>query len=96
MRIAILSCFYPYRGGIAQFNASMLLELGKAHTVRAFNFTRQYPGILFPGKTQYVTADDDAVSIESTALLDTVNPFSYVRTLKEIRKWQPDLVVMSY
>ena len=21
MRIAILSCFYPYRGGIAQFNA---------------------------------------------------------------------------
>ena len=74
----------------------MLLELGKAHTVRAFNFTRQYPGILFPGKTQYVTADDDAVSIESTALLDTVNPFSYVKTLKEIRKWQPDLVVMSY
>ena len=96
MRIAILSCFYPYRGGIAQFNASMLLELGKAHTVRAFNFTRQYPGIRFPGKTQYVTADDDAVSIESTALLDTVNPFSYVKTLKEIRKWQPDLVVMSY
>ncbi|MGN0202030.1 MAG: glycosyltransferase [Candidatus Cryptobacteroides sp.] len=96
MKIAILSCFYPFRGGIAQFNASMLLELGKTHTVRAFNFKRQYPGILFPGKTQYVTEDDDAVSIESTPLLDTVNPFSYVKTLKEIRRWKPDLVLMSY
>ncbi|MGN1215051.1 MAG: glycosyltransferase [Candidatus Cryptobacteroides sp.] len=96
MRIAILSCFYPFRGGIAQFNASMLLELGKTHIVRAFNFKRQYPGILFPGKTQYVTEDDDAVSIGSTALLDTVNPLSWVKTLREIRRWKPDLVLMSY
>ena len=50
MRIAILSCFYPFRGGISQFNASLLGELGKTHTVRAFNFTRQYPQFLFPGK----------------------------------------------
>ena len=63
MKIAILSCFYPYRGGIAQFNANLFTELGKEHDIRAFNFSRQYPSILFPGKTQYVTADDQAVSI---------------------------------
>ena len=43
MKIAILSCFYPYRGGISQFNACLSGELGKNHTVRAFNFRRQYP-----------------------------------------------------
>lgn len=96
MRIALLSCFYPFRGGISQFNASLYLELGKKHTVKAFNFKRQYPEFLFPGKTQYVTKDDDAVSIESDALLDTANPFTYGRTYREIRDWKPDLVVISY
>ena len=96
MRIALLSCFYPFRGGISQFNASLYLELGKSYTVKAFNFTRQYPEFLFPGKTQYVTKDDDAVPIESDALLDTANPFTYGRTYRAIRDWEPDLVIISY
>ena len=96
MRIALLSCFYPFRGGISQFNASLYLELGKSHTVKAFNFTRQYPEFLFPGKTQYVTKDDDAVPIESDTLLDTANPFTYGRTYRAIRDWEPDLVIISY
>lgn len=96
MKIAILSCFYPYRGGISQFNACLLQELEKNHTVKAFNFKRQYPDILFPGKTQYVTKDDDAVPVESQALLDTANPFSYITTARAIREWEPDLLVMRY
>ena len=96
MRIALLSCFYPFRGGISQFNASLYLELGKSHTVKAFNFTRQYPEFLFPGKTQYVTKDDDAVPIQSDALLDQANPFTYGRTYRAIRDWEPDLVIISY
>ena len=96
MRIAILSSFYPLRGGIAQFNACIFEQLGRDNEVRAFNFTRQYPSLLFPGKTQYVTPDDEAVSVDSTAVLDTVNPFSWARTAKEIRRWKPDLLVMRY
>ncbi len=54
MKIAILSSFYPFRGGISQFNTYLLKELSKKHTVKAFNFSRQYPSFLFPGKTQLV------------------------------------------
>ena len=96
MRIAVLSSFYPLRGGIAQFNAGMLAELGKSHTVKAFSFKRQYPEILFPGKTQYVTPDDEAMPVESEALLDTVRPSTYVRTARAIRAWKPDLLVLRY
>ncbi len=96
MRIAILSCFYPYRGGIAQFNACLYSELGKNHIVKAFNFKRQYPESLFPGKTQYVTEDDTAVPIDSISLLDTANPFSYGKTFRAILNWQPDLVIVRY
>ena len=96
MRIAILSCFYPYRGGISQFNACLYGELSKKHIVKAFNFKRQYPEFLFPGKTQFVTADDEAVPVESTSLLDTANPFTYHSTYKAIRDWQPDVLIVRY
>lgn len=96
MRIAILSCFHPFRGGISQFNAYLYNELSKNHIVRAFNFKRQYPDLLFPGKTQYVTADDEAVSVESDALLDTANPFSYCSTAAAISEWEPDMLILRY
>lgn len=96
MKIAILSCFYPYRGGISQFNACLYDELGKSHDVRAFNFSRQYPEFLFPGKTQYVTPDDEAERIDSERILDTANPFTYVSALKRIRAWNPDLLIVRY
>lgn len=96
MRIAILSCFYPYRGGIAQFNANLFNELSVSHDVKAFNFKRQYPGFLFPGKTQYVSKDDKAVSVESTPLLDTVSPFNWIRAARTIRQWKPDVLILRY
>ena len=96
MKIAILSCFYPYRGGISQFNACLYGELSRNHVVKAFNFSRQYPEFLFPGKTQFVTADDEAVPVESVSLLDTANPFTYISTYKAIRDWNPDVLIVRY
>ncbi len=96
MKIAILSCFYPYRGGIAQFNANIYNELSKTHQVKAFNFKRQYPNFLFPGKTQFVEEGDSAIKIESEAILDTANPLSYLSSANAIKQWNPDLLIMRY
>lgn len=97
MRIAFLSTFYPFRGGIAQFNANLYEAAQQAgHAVKAFTFTCQYPKILFPGKTQYVTEGDKAKVIESEALLHTANPFTWGRTARRIAAWKPDVVVMKY
>ena len=96
MRIAFLSTFYPFRGGIAQFNADLYEEFGKNHDVKAFTFTRQYPAFLFPGTTQYVTPEDKAKQVDSEAVLDTVNPFSWRPAARRIAAWKPDLVIMKY
>ncbi|MBQ3872254.1 MAG: glycosyltransferase [Bacteroidales bacterium] len=96
MKIAILSSFYPLRGGISQFNAAMLAELGKCHDVKAFSFSVQYPGFLFPGKTQYVTPEDEAMPVDAEAILNTVNPLSWIKTARRIREWKPDLLIMKY
>lgn len=96
MRIAFLSTFYPFRGGIAQFNADLYEEFGRNHDVKAFTFTRQYPAFLFPGTTQYVTPEDKAKQVDSEAVLDTVNPFSWRPAARRIAAWKPDLVIMKY
>jgi glycosyltransferase involved in cell wall biosynthesis len=97
VKIAYLSTFYPLRGGIAQFNASLYRALEKqGHEVKAFTFSRQYPNFLFPGQTQYVTPDDKAEPIPSEEILDSAIPFSWYKTARTIRKWEPDLLMMKY
>ena len=71
-------------------------ELGKCHEIKAWNYSRQYPSFLFPGKTQYVTPEDEAVPVESSATLDTLNPFTWIRTARQIKAWKPDLLILPY
>lgn len=96
MRIAFLSTFYPFRGGIAQFNANLYQTIAKEHEAIPFTFKRQYPDFLFPGKTQYVTKDDNATIINSIPVLDTANPFTYQAAANKIAATQPDMLVMKY
>jgi len=96
MKIAFLSAFYPFRGGISQFNANLYRELLKEHEVFPFTFKRQYPEILFPGKTQFVTTDDNAIPVSSIPVLDTANPLSYWTSAHQIMKTNPDVLVLRY
>ena len=97
MKYAILSPFYPYRGGIAQFSAMLYKTLEKdGHEVKAFNFSRLYPDTLFPGKTQYVEKGDNAIVIESERVLDSVNPLSYFKAVEAIKRFNPDVLIISY
>ena len=94
MRLAFLSAFPPYRGGIAQFSTALVRELRKEHEVEAFTFTRQYPDLLFPGTSQYdiVTTDE----IGATRVLDSINPLSWKRTAQRMMETKPDVAVLRY
>ncbi|HWY99359.1 MAG TPA: glycosyltransferase [Bacteroidia bacterium] len=96
MRIAYLSTFYPYRGGIAQYNAALFHELAKNHEIKAFTFTRQYPELLFPGKTQYAEGKDSVEDVKAVRVLDTVNPLTYGKTAKAILDFKPDMMITKY
>ncbi len=96
MRIAYLSTFYPFRGGIAQFNASLFRELEKQHIIKAYTFSRQYPDFLFPGKTQYLSNDEKADVIPASTLLDSINPITYLSTAQTIKAFKPDLLIMKF
>jgi glycosyltransferase involved in cell wall biosynthesis len=96
MKICYLSTLYPFRGGIAQFNAALYREFEKQHQIDAVTFSRQYPKLLFPGDTQYVTENDDVDKINSKELLDSVNPFTWISTARKIHKTNPEMLVMKF
>ena len=53
MKIILVGTSFPMRGGIAHYVALLyrkLVEMG--HEVQIISFKRQYPDLLFPGKTQ--------------------------------------------
>lgn len=98
MKIAFVGTGYPMRGGMAQFNASLAREFARHHDVAFFSFTRQYPGLLFPGKTQYVTSPEEAAAVrfDAQATLDSIGPWTWWRTARLIAAGGPDLMVLTY
>lgn len=98
MKIAILSPFYPYRGGIASFSNRLYRELEETEgiEVTAFSFSLLYPSFLFPGKTQYVEGEDWASSVQSKRMLNSVNPLSWLSTAKAINEYNPDILIVAY
>lgn len=96
MKISIFSAFYPFRGGIAQFNARLYREIEKKHTVIAYTFIKQYPDFLFPGKSQFVSKEDEADKIPAKRIVSTFNPLTYKRGAEEIHKEKPDVFIANY
>jgi glycosyltransferase involved in cell wall biosynthesis len=96
MKIAFLSPFYPYRGGIAQFSDNLFETLKNKCEVKAFTFKRLYPKIFFPGTSQYVPDADSAKDFSAPRVLDSINPFSYNNSAKKISANNPDLLLLSY
>jgi len=95
LKIAFLSVFPPFRGGISQFSTSLFEALKKEHEIVAFNFKRQYPAFLFPGKSQYINHSKES-DFKSIQLLDSVNPITYKSTTKAINAFKPDLLLSNF
>ncbi len=92
MRIALISPFPPYRGGIAQFGMMLGAALEKRNcTVTQVNYSHLYPGFLFPGKTQF----EEGFS-RTEGLVHSYQPFSWRKTRKTIAGMKPDLVISQW
>lgn len=94
MKIGFLGPAYPFRGGITEFATQLAKEFESYNEVKLFSFKKQYPKLLFPGKDQLSSDEPPKFSISST--LTPYNPFTWSTTIKEINKWKPDILIVSY
>ncbi len=94
-RFALIGPTYPYRGGIAHYNTLLARHLREEHEVLFISFSRQYPGWLFPGKSDK-DPSERPLQTEAEYLLDPLNPFTWRKTVKRLQSWQPEVVVIPW
>ncbi len=95
MRWALLGPLHPYRGGIAHYGALLAEELAREDEVHAFNFSRLYPQLLFPGKTQF-DESDNPFALPAPRTLDSLLPTSWRRTASAIAEAEPDALLCHW
>ncbi len=97
-RIAVVGPAYPLRGGNALFVAHLYDNLRLDHDAYVVSFTRLYPSLLFPGKTQMNVSRDPVKNTPSRQIIDSVNPFSWLRAVRWISqpRRRPDMVVFVW
>ena len=95
-KIVLLGPSYPYRGGLASFNEILAEHLaGQKKEVKIITFTVQYPEILFPGKTQF-SESPAPEKLDIKRMVNSVNPFNWIKVGRYIRKAKPDVVIFRY
>jgi len=96
-RIIIIGPAHPLRGGgITTFNERLAKQFAdEGHQTTIYSFSLQYPGFLFPGTSQFTDAPAPA-GIDIRSRINSVNPLNWLNVGKEIKKMQPDIVVVRY
>ena len=95
-KIILIGPAYPYRGGNSLFVSHLYDLLKEKFDVRIYNYSLLYPSFLFPGTTQY---DNSATLIKkapSERLINSINPFNWIRVANRLKKEKADLVIFDW
>lgn len=96
MKILIAAPAWPYRGGIAEFSNRLAIQFkSEGHDVNIMTFSLQYPGFLFPGKTQYTDAPAPG-SLKIERRINSINPFNWISTGLKIKRMKPDILLLRF
>jgi glycosyltransferase involved in cell wall biosynthesis len=94
--VVIIGPAHPLRGGLASFDERLAREFQhEACETLIYTFSLQYPGILFPGASQY----SDAAKPEDLNIkvcINSINPINWIRIGLELKKAAPDIIIARY
>jgi D-inositol-3-phosphate glycosyltransferase len=96
MRVVLIGPVYPYRGGIAHYTTLLAQALrARNHEVLLVSFHRQYPGWLYPGKSDR-DPSQPTNPIKAEFTLDPLSPASWRQVRRQIAEFDPQLVVFNW
>jgi glycosyltransferase involved in cell wall biosynthesis len=94
--VIIIGPAHPLRGGLASFNERLAKQFQQeGYRVSIFTFSLQYPSFLFPGTSQY-SAEPAPEGIDIKVVINSINPFNWVRTGYTLKQLRPDIIVVRY
>ena len=96
-KVVIIGPAHPIRGGgITTFNERLARQFqNEGHQTSIYSFSLQYPGFLFPGKSQF-TNEPAPEGLDIHTRINSVNPFNWINDGNELKKLKPDIVVVRY
>jgi glycosyltransferase involved in cell wall biosynthesis len=95
-KVVIIGPAWPLRGGLATFDQRLARQfLNEGFDCSIFSFSLQYPSFLFPGTTQY-SSDPAPENLNIFSVINSVNPFNWIKVGKRLRKMRPDIIVVRY
>ena len=96
-KIFIIGPAYPLRGGLATFDELFCKAFNEqGHQCEIISYSLQYPNFLFPGSTQFDTSGNAPKNIKIHTLINSINPFSWIKTARFIKKQKPDFIVFRF
>ena len=96
-KIFIIGPAYPLRGGLATFDELFCEAFNEqGHTCEIISYSLQYPNFLFPGSTQFDTSGIAPKNIKIHTLINSVNPLSWIKTARFIKKQKPDFIIFRF
>ena len=96
MKIVVIGPVYPYRGGIAHYTTQLSIKLMESgHETFVYSFLRQYPALLYPGKSDK-DPSKPAGKLEANYTLDPLYPWTWTKTVDEIIKINPEVVLIPW
>ena len=95
--VIIIGTAYPFRGGgMSTYNERLARAFRqRGDQVMIYTFSLQYPGFLFPGKTQY-SSEPAPKDLNIKVAVNSINPFNWIKVGREIKKLNADIVVIRY
>lgn len=94
--IVIIGPAYPLRGGLASYDERLAREcISLGYKTTIYTFSYQYPGFLFPGKTQYST-EPAPTDLNIKVKINSVNPLNWISVGNELKKLRPDIIIVRY
>jgi glycosyltransferase involved in cell wall biosynthesis len=95
-KIIIIGPAYPYRGGNSLFVSHVYDILKNRFDVKIYNYKLLYPSLFFPGKTQFDESEKTIKKAPNERLINSINPFNWIKAASLIKKEKADLVVFDW
>ena len=100
MRTAVIGPFPPYRGGIAQFSGKLLSALrdrSPDDVTYAVSYSRLYPSLLFPGRSQFEPGAADSFGEDGAdRFIDSTSPLRWAGTRRKLEEFAFDRMIIQW
>ena len=96
MKITLIGPTYPFRGGLSHHTTLLCRSLRETHNVKFISFKRQYPKLLFPGKSDLDSSKRPLKVADVDYIIDSLNPLTWIDTGRTIRDFKPDKIVIPW